>query len=98
MSQKYRKLIIPAFTLTIIILISNAFINRTRLYEKSFLLLFDTRITVMHYANSANEFDVFAGLVYNKFEHYHKLFDIHRNYDGINNIKTINDNAGITAV
>ena len=31
-------------------------------------------------------------------QHYHKLFDIYNNYDGINNIKTINDNAGIKPV
>ena len=29
---------------------------------------------------------------------YHKRFDIYNNYDGINNIKTINDNAGIQPV
>ena len=29
---------------------------------------------------------------------YHQLFDIYNNYDGINNIKTINDNAGVAPV
>lgn len=29
---------------------------------------------------------------------YHQLFDIYNNYNGINNIKTINDNAGIVPV
>lgn len=32
------------------------------------------------------------------FSYYNKLFDIYNDYDGINNIKTINDNAGIQAV
>ena len=30
--------------------------------------------------------------------YYHQLFDKYHNYDGINNIKTINDNAGIQPV
>ena len=29
---------------------------------------------------------------------YHKLYDIYNSYEGINNLKTINDNAGITPV
>ena len=94
---KSRRFII---TIAIFLLLIGGYflIGRERLYETSFLLLFDTRITVMHYANSAEEFDVFAELVYNKFERYHRLFDIYRNYEGINNIKTINDNAGVAAV
>ena len=29
---------------------------------------------------------------------YHKLYDIYNDYDGITNIKTINDNAGLAPV
>ena len=32
------------------------------------------------------------------FKELHKLYDIYNNYEGINNIKTINDNAGIKPV
>lgn len=32
------------------------------------------------------------------FSHYNQLFDIYNDYDGINNIKTINDHAGVAPV
>lgn len=32
------------------------------------------------------------------FSHYNELFDIYNDYDGVNNIKTINDNAGVAPV
>ena len=33
-----------------------------------------------------------------KLEYYHKLYDIYNDYEGLNNIKTINDNAGVKPV
>ncbi|MEE8808180.1 MAG: FAD:protein FMN transferase [Lactimicrobium sp.] len=32
------------------------------------------------------------------FTHYNDLFDIYNNYDGMNNLKTVNDNAGVAPV
>ena len=37
-------------------------------------------------------------MVQSRFRELHKLFDKYNNYEGINNIKTINDNAGIQPV
>jgi thiamine biosynthesis lipoprotein len=55
--------------------------------------------TVTSYkGDSAQEFSKQAEIVKSMLEKYHKLFDIYNEYDGINNIKTINDNAGIAPV
>nr|MBP6143710.1 FAD:protein FMN transferase [Proteocatella sp.] len=36
--------------------------------------------------------------IYDDLTEYHRLYDIYTDYDGLNNIKTINDNAGIKPV
>jgi len=54
--------------------------------------------TVIGYAGSNAEFTTLAEAVKSKLQEYNRLYDIYNNYDGINNIKTINDNAGIRAV
>ncbi len=63
-------------------------------YEASFLQLFDTVTTIVGYAKSSEAFADFAQEVHDHLELYHQLYDIYQDYEGINNIKTINDNAG----
>ncbi len=67
---------------------------RQKRYQAEFLSLFDTVTTIVGYADSEEQFKTFAGQVREKLEEYHRLYDIYNNYDGLNNIKTINDNAG----
>lgn len=67
-------------------------------YRSDFFDTFDTVVTVIAYMQSEAEFDQLSGIVHSSFLEYHQLFDIYHNYDGINNIKTINDNAGIKPV
>lgn len=67
-------------------------------YEASFLELFDTVTQIMAYTDTKEEFTEFAQFIYDNLEEYHQLFDIYNDYDGINNIKTINENAGIKPV
>lgn len=67
-------------------------------YSAQFLTLFDTVTTVLGYAGSEEEFsDVTQGL-YDELEKYHKLFDIYDHYEGIANLKTVNDMAGVAPV
>lgn len=58
---------------------------------------FDTIISYKLYANNEQEFSEGIRKANILFLHYHQLFDKYNNYD-INNIKTINDNAGIQPV
>ncbi len=67
-------------------------------YEASFLSLFDTITTVVGYAEGEEEFRALSQNIHDELLYYHELFDIYNDYEGVNNIKTINDNAGIKPV
>lgn len=53
---------------------------------------------IIGYCDSKEEFEKYSKMIKNELQTYHRLYDIYNDYDGINNIKTINDNAGIKAV
>ena len=60
---------------------------------------FNTVTVISEYAGADPE--VFEGYINeadNLLGYYHKLFDIYYEYSGVNNIKTINDNAGVSPV
>jgi FAD:protein FMN transferase len=67
-------------------------------YQAQFLELFDTATTIVGYAESKESFSEFAQTVHDDLEVYHELYDKYHDYEGVNNIKTINDNAGIAPV
>ena len=66
--------------------------------EAQFLVLFDTATTVIGYTETEQEFEDMVNLLYNELEVYHQLYDIYHDYEGVANIKTVNDNAGIAPV
>ena len=63
-------------------------------YQASFLELFDTVTTVLGYSSSEEEFEAEVQTFKDELRTYHELYDIYNDYEGVNNIKTINDNAG----
>lgn len=63
-------------------------------YEGSFLVLFNTVTEIVAYTKDEEEFRELANFIYAELEEYHQLYDKYNSYDGINNIKTINDYAG----
>jgi len=67
-------------------------------YQASFLTLFDTVTSIVGYAQSEEEFGKITDEIHDQLEAYHQLFDIYNDYEGVNNIKTINDQAGIAPV
>lgn len=67
-------------------------------YTATFLTLFDTVTTIVGRAGSEEAFKQKAQAVHDDLEVYHRLFDIYNDYEGINNLKTVNDNAGIAPV
>lgn len=69
-----------------------------KIYEASFLTLFDTITTVKGAAESKDAFSETAQQIHDELLHYHQLFDIYNDYDGLNNLKTVNDQAGIAPV
>ena len=67
-------------------------------YNASFLTLFDTVTAVVGRAENEEDFTQMAQDVHDKLEKYHRLFDIYNTYEGMNNLKTVNDQAGIAPV
>lgn len=67
-------------------------------YQATFLMLFDTVTTIIGYAETEEAFQAEARQVYNDLLEYHQLFDIYEEYDGICNLKTVNDHAGLSPV
>ena len=67
-------------------------------YTATFLTLFDTVTTVVGKAATEEEFQAKAQIVRDTLETYHQLFDIYNDYEGITNLKTVNDQAGIAPV
>ena len=69
-----------------------------RQYQATFLTLFDTVTTVVGYAEREENFQAQAQVIYDQLLNYHQLFNIYEEYVGMNNLKTVNDNAGIAPV
>ena len=67
-------------------------------YTATFLTLFDTVTTIIGKADNEEAFKETTQAIHDDLLRYHELFDIYNDYDGVNNIKTINDNAGIVPV
>lgn len=67
-------------------------------YSASFLDLFNTVTIVMGCSESVAEFRVLAQEVHDALEEYHRLYDIYNTYEGVSNLKTVNDMAGIAPV
>lgn len=59
---------------------------------------FDTVVSFVAYTENENLFNTYFEQFKQEFKRYDQLFDRYDNVDGIHNIKTINDNAGIGPV
>lgn len=59
---------------------------------------FDTITTYMSYANNEEEFNEQCDYIEEQLNYYDQLFDKYNTYNGMNNLKTINDNAGKKAI
>lgn len=67
-------------------------------HSDTFFDTFDTMIHVMAYTQSEEEFQQHFDQIRDRFKELHQYYDIYNNYPGINNVKTINDQAGIAPV
>ena len=63
-------------------------------YSATFLTVFDTVTTIVGRDASEEEFSRKAQAVHDELLVYHQLFDIYNVYEGLNNLKTINDHPG----
>lgn len=73
-------------------------INEYQRFSTVFYGTFDTVVQVIGYCKSEEEFTGYAEKIKDRFTELNNLYDIYYEYSGINNIKTINNNAGIAPV
>jgi len=67
-------------------------------YKATFFDVFDTYSEIVVYAQDATTAQKILDDAHADLLAYHQLFDIYNSYDGIPNIKTVNDNAGVAPV
>ena len=65
-----------------------------KVYEATFLTLFDTVTVIKGSAESKELFSETAQGIHDELLAYHQLFDIYNDYESLNNLKTVNDRAG----
>ncbi len=63
-------------------------------YSATFLTVFDTVTTILGRDVSEAAFTEKAQAVHDELLRYHQLFDIYNEYEGLNNLKTVNDHPG----
>lgn len=86
-----RKKIITVFAILFFVLGCNS--NKAEKYSDSFFS-FDTYIQFDAYTSNEDDFKKYFEQTKSEFDKYHKLFDAYNSYKGLNNLKTVNDNAG----
>lgn len=63
-------------------------------YRAQFLTLFDTVTEIVGYAPSREQFTGQVEQLYAELQQYHRLYDIYQSYEGVVNLKTLNEQAG----
>ena len=72
--------------------------SKTQKFTASYIEYFDTVCTVVGYEESEEDFNIVADKIETLLSNYNKLYDIYNTYEGVNNVKTINQNAGVKPV
>ena len=67
-------------------------------YSATFLTLFDTVTTIVGYAENEETFKETTQAIHDELLVYHQLFDVYNDYEGVVNLKTINDTAATAPV
>ena len=67
-------------------------------YSATFLTVFDTVTTIVGRDSSEAAFTEKAQAIHDALLVYHQLFDIYQEYEGLNNLKTVNDHPGEAVV
>jgi thiamine biosynthesis lipoprotein len=72
--------------------------DRAEKFSAEFFGTFDTVVTFTAFAKDSAEFDAYLNVVRDEMTRLHRLFDVYNSYDGLNNIRTINEAAGAAPV
>ncbi|MGI6085428.1 MAG: FAD:protein FMN transferase [Acetivibrionales bacterium] len=96
--SKYPKLLMILFISLFFGSCSSKNSSEYKKYSYEFIGAFDTVIQFMGYAKAPDEFELMVEKGQERFMELNRFYDIYKDYEGLNNIKTINDNAGIKPV
>lgn len=89
---------IAALLLAVSVAFNSSCSNEIRIRADQFLDTFDTPVSVTMHTDSSDEFNSMYKYVHQRFRELHKEFDKYNSYEGVNNVRTINENAGIMPV
>lgn len=89
-----KRLIAIVLLLSLLCGCSSGFTLEKKQYTATFLDVFDTVTTITGKDISKAAFEEKARAVHDTLLEYHRLFDIYNDYDGLHNLKTVNDAAG----
>lgn len=67
-------------------------------YTATFLTLFDTVTSIVGFAENEEDFRQTSQAIHDELLVYHQLFDIYNDYEGVVNLKTVNEQAAIAPV
>lgn len=90
--------IVVSVVIVAVIFISMFLPKEQEQYRAVYIDSFDTVTQFIGYADSEEEFRTNADILNEKLISYHKLYTIYTSYEGLNNIRTINQNAGVAPV
>lgn len=100
-AMKMRRIKIVCIAMMALIVLAGCHANEKIVYHKyseGFYDTFDTLSQIVGYTETEEEFREYTEAMHNRLQRLHKLFDIYNSYEGLHNIKTINDNAGVQPV
>jgi thiamine biosynthesis lipoprotein len=72
--------------------------EKYRRFSAEFFDTFDTRVSFTAFAKDEAEFERYVNIVHDEMSRLHRLFDIYHDYDGLVNLKTVNEAAGTVPV
>ncbi len=81
-----------------ILLLFSGCIQQNKPFTAEYFDVLDTYCTVTIYDTDKETFETIKKELHSELQRYDELFNIYKDFDGVNNIKTINDNAGIAPV
>ena len=95
--MKLKKLVLSLLSLSMMMIVTGCS-KKYELMNHYITGPFDTITTYMSYVSSEEEFNEQCDYIEEQLNYYDQLFDKYNTYNGMNNLKTVNDNAGKKAI
>ena len=91
MKKSCQKLIISLLLFAILLSSLFSCTQKPKKFETTWFDYFDTFSTLTVYTDTQEQFDEYAALCHSMLKEYHQLLDIYHDYEGVVNLKAIND-------